>query len=93
MFNFRRVVSGYAYGLWVEFFDESVARTFPITSWQFNYDVDFDPADPFPVSNLSSTVNTFADDQHIRPDYSSATYNVTVVPARQYDLPGIYYPP
>ena len=92
MFNFRRVVSGYAYGVWVDFFDESVARTFPITSWQINYDIDTPTDNPAPASYLGTTVNTYADTQHIRPDYSSVTYNVSVVPARVYNMAGIYYP-
>lgn len=89
-FIFKRSVYGFAHSLSVKFFDESIARTYPISSWKIDFDVDVDDAVANYEKIITDTTKTSADDQHIRPDV--APYDVDVLSAKIYELPGIYYP-
>lgn len=77
-YHFNRTVSGFSSGVYVNFLDESIARTFPITAWTINYD-----RTNSDVFTITITSNTFADTQQLRTNaISSVTYTNA----------GIYYP-
>lgn len=85
-FYFRRIVSGYSDGINVNFYDESIARTFPISSWT----IDYDRFNGDIATTVLSEGFTFADQQKRRP--STGVYDVTALSSQTYNQPGVYYP-
>lgn len=83
---FRRIVYGVASNLNIDFIDESVARTYPISSWFIHYDKSDSSFNKYIVPSLSQDM---ADEQQFRPSLSP--YDTIVIPSTAYENPGIYY--